>query len=139
MLLSTSCSVLPYRVVAKNLQESPYEEGFRSVIEYTTYPSNGVIDAVVESTGDNVGIGSNRDSNNSSGTRIQGFSGLLASPTANEKPLDIFSQSKSGTDCKSYGYTNSQGNLCMDSQQIALLRSRGGNATGLDANIGLSV
>jgi hypothetical protein len=35
---------------------------------------------------------------------------------------------------------NSRGYLCMDQEQIRLLRSRGGNATGVeDMNVGLSV
>ena len=127
MSLSSSCSVLPYRIESKTLPESPYE-GFRSIIEYTTYPNNESIDSYKSKDIEKSEDGGLR--------RLKGFDGLVPSPNSNEQPLDIYSQATSSPTCKSYGYMNSRGFLCLDNEQIRLLRSRGGNASGDDATIG---
>lgn len=67
---------------------------------------------------------------------VEGFEGLHSAPYAETKPLDIFSQAQGGLECKSYGYSNSKGPLCLDATQIKLLSTRGGNATGVDSQIG---
>lgn len=117
-------------------------EGFS---EYTTYPDHASKDAVIDiaSTSGNVGEGEC--------SQIQGFDGLYCNPSSANagpnagpntgpnspsNPTDIFSQSSSSINCKSYGYTNSKGFLCMDDHQVKLLTSRGGNASGGDMQIG---
>ena len=67
---------------------------------------------------------------------VEGFEGLHSSPYADSKPIDTFSQAVGGLECKSYGYSNSKGPLCLDANQIKLLSTRGGNATGVDSQIG---
>ena len=64
---------------------------------------------------------------------VEGFEGLHASPYADSTPIDTFSQAVGGLECKSYGYSNSKGPLCLDANQIKLLSTRGGNATGVDS------
>jgi len=67
---------------------------------------------------------------------VEGFEGLHSSPYADSTPIDTFSQAVGGLECKSYGYSNSKGPLCLDATQIKLLSTRGGNATGVDSQIG---
>lgn len=52
-----------------------------------------------------------------------------------EKPSDVFSSAKGNQSCSS-GLTNSMGALCLSEEQLYLLRSRGGNSTGRDSQIG---
>lgn len=59
--------------------------------------------------------------------KLTGFDGLLSSPGAEHSLNDIYIGTKSDSKCQSYGYTNSNGNLCFDENQIKLLRTRGGN------------
>ena len=100
------------------------QEGFS---EYTTYPDHAVKDAVSGSGISAADCG-----------KYQGFDGLFCSPASVEgsNPTDIFSQAAGRLDCKSYGYTNSRGFLCMDDKQVQLLTTRGGNASGGDMQIG---
>ena len=67
---------------------------------------------------------------------VEGFEGLQSAPYAKSAPIDTFSQAVGGLECKSYGYTNSKGPLCLDATQVRLLSTRGGNATGIDSQIG---
>ena len=67
---------------------------------------------------------------------VEGFQGLQSSPYLESKTIDTFSQAVGGLECKSYGYSNSKGPLCLDASQIKLLSTRGGNATGVDSQIG---
>ena len=48
---------------------------------------------------------------------------------------DIFSTAKGNQTCSS-GLTNSMGALCLSEEQLYMLRSRGGNSTGRDSQIG---
>jgi hypothetical protein len=112
-----------------------YSEGFSN---YSTYPGNVAKDIPTEGSGATAQqLGDCR--------RLTGFDGVFCSPTPTgvseaKNPVDIFSQASGSQTCQSYGYMNSRGYLCMDQEQIRLLRSRGGNATGVeDMNVGLSV
>lgn len=60
-------------------------------------------------------------------TKINGFDGLMSSPGAIQNLNEIYVGTKSNSTCKSYGYTNSTGNLCLNANQIKLLSTRGGN------------
>jgi len=114
-----------------------YAEGFSN---YSTYPGNVAKDMysskeiTPSSTAQQLG----------DCRRLTGFDGVFCSPTPTgvseaKNPVDIYSQAPGSQTCQSYGYMNSRGYLCMDQEQIRLLRSRGGNATGVeDMNVGLS-
>lgn len=70
--------------------------------------------------------------------KIYGFDGLYCSPSTPDAKLDQFSDVKGSVECvgKSSGLTNSKGGLCLDSAHMALLKTRGGNQTGADFQIG---
>jgi hypothetical protein len=68
--------------------------------------------------------------------KTEGFSGLQSSAYGKEAPLDIFSKQTSGQNCAASPYSNSLGYLCLDKNAVGLLNTRGGNATGKDAQIG---
>jgi hypothetical protein len=68
--------------------------------------------------------------------KVEGFSGLQGSTYGVEPSLDIFSQQKSGGTCAPSPYSNSMGYLCLDQNATAMLNTRGGNATGKDAQYG---
>jgi len=116
------------------LGASSYHEGFGSAAqregfsEYTTYPDHAAKDTVVDIAGGVSGECS----------KYQGFDGLFCTPASAHasNPTDIFSQAAGRSDCKSYGYMNSRGFLCMDDKQVQLLTTRGGNASGGDMQIG---
>ena len=113
----------PFSFGNGTLQGHPYE-GF-GTLGYTTYPDNAIISSDYyasrymtppQMTGDKM--------------RVRGFDGLVVSPSIDDSSLDIYSKAQGKPDCKSYGLMNSQGFLCLDQQQIKLLESRGGNASG---------
>ena len=121
IVLSLGCScynVKPYYKDSLFTNQYPYE-GFE------------LSPAKFEATGNARVMGVNVKS-----VPVEGFEGLLSAPYAESKPLDIFSQAVGGLECKSYGYSNSKGPLCLDATQIKLLSTRGGNATGVDSQIG---
>lgn len=71
----------------------------------------------------------------------ESFSNLSSSPyiaTEKNNQIDIFSGTPGSLDCsaKSSNLTNSKGGLCLTQTQINLLKTRGGNASGGDAQIG---
>ena len=118
---------------------STFHEGF-GFSEYTTYPEHAAKDTVGSSIGSSVGSSASADCG-----KYQGFDGLFCTPasatgsdssTLGSNPTDIYSQAAGRPDCKSYGYMNSRGFLCMDDKQVQLLTTRGGNASGGDMQIG---
>ena len=68
----------------------------------------------------------------------EGFVGLESAPFGGDGPIDRFSGTPGKLECDSIssGLTNSRGGLCLDDNQQKLLRTRGGNATGGDFQIG---
>lgn len=70
--------------------------------------------------------------------KVYGLDGLFCSPNAKSEKIDIFSDIKSDPTCfgNSSGLSNSKGALCLDSTQLNLLRTRGGNQSGLPSQIG---
>jgi hypothetical protein len=68
--------------------------------------------------------------------KVEGFEGLQSSPFTKEIPIDTISHAVGNNQCQSVGYYNSKGNLCLDDAQILLLRTRGGNASGGESQIG---
>lgn len=65
-----------------------------------------------------------------------GFSSLLTGNYGDEKAIGFMYNNEGSTTCKSYGYTNSKGNICMSDSDLKLLSTRGGNATGPSDQIG---
>ena len=70
--------------------------------------------------------------------KVYGLDGLFCSPNAKSEKISIFSEVKGDPTCsgKSSGLTNSKGALCLDATQLNLLRTRGGNQSGLPTQIG---
>jgi hypothetical protein len=72
----------------------------------------------------------------SSEQKVAGFKGLYGSPYEGQKPIGFMYNNKGSTTCKNFGYTNSQGFVCMSENDIKLLTTRGGNAVGVSDQIG---
>ena len=68
--------------------------------------------------------------------KVGGFSGLMSGAYGNEKIIGFMYNNDANTTCKSYGYTNSKGNICLSPSDIKLLTTRGGNAAGASDQIG---
>jgi len=68
--------------------------------------------------------------------KVAGFKGLYGSPYEGQKPIGFMYNNKGSTTCKNFGYTNSQGFICMSENDIKLLTTRGGNATGVSDQVG---
>ena len=71
-------------------------------------------------------------------SKKEGFVGLESSSFGDNTPIDKFSGTKGSIECdgKSSGLHNSKGGLCLNDDQTKLLRTRGGNASGGDSQIG---
>lgn len=67
--------------------------------------------------------------------KVEGF-GLMPAPYGVEAPIDRFSALKSEKTCAGSQYSTSTGYLCMDKETERLLRTRGGNISGGDSQIG---
>jgi len=72
--------------------------------------------------------------------KVEGFQGLQPSPYENERTIDPFGQTPGSLQCdsRSSGLHNSRGGLCLTKEQLNLLKTRGGNSTGGDFQIGSS-
>ena len=70
--------------------------------------------------------------------KVHGFNGLFCKPFATDKNIDVFSNVKSDVSCvgKSSGLSNSMGGLCLDDNLSKLLKTRGGNQSGAEMQIG---
>jgi hypothetical protein len=63
-----------------------------------------------------------------SGKLVEGFAGLLGGPTNEDHGMmGYLAMNEARTDCKSFGYTKSTGNVCFSEEDIRLLTTRGGN------------
>jgi hypothetical protein len=67
-----------------------------------------------------------------------GFNGLFCAPGVADNSIDLFSNVTSSLDCigKSSELTGSMGGLCLDNNLMTLLRTRGGNQTAGNMQIG---
>jgi len=100
------------------------KEGF-TPLNYGTYPNGGAIDIkdrnLIES-----------NANAPSAQRVKNMTGLFGPQDLNQK-LDSFLDAKGDLteQCmlNSNGMSNSRGYLCLDQNQINLLKTRGGNQT----------
>jgi hypothetical protein len=107
---------------------TPYDE--KTIFSHM-YPYEG-FEQIFNSTGKDV----NNDSNECK--KVYGLDGLFCSPNAKSEKVDVFSDAKGELTCsgKSSGLSNSKGGLCLDAKQLELLRTRGGNQSGLPSQIG---
>jgi hypothetical protein len=65
--------------------------------------------------------------------KVIGFDGLFVSPNETHSKLDKFADTEGKPECKSsYGLSNSTGRLCLNAEQVHLLRTRGGNMNDYD-------
>lgn len=72
---------------------------------------------------------------NTNPTKIAGFNGLFVSPD-DTQTFDKFAKTEGSRDCKhSFGLTNSMGGLCLNPEQIELLRTRGGNMSEIPGSM----
>lgn len=114
---SSIVGVEPYKKVSLFKQEHPYE-GFRTSLS----PSYVLEQPSNLSNEFNIQLNNNVNSNN-------GYNSLISTSYTNEQPLDSFSSTAGSISCNGYGYSNSQGGLCMTPENMAMLSSRGGNST----------
>jgi hypothetical protein len=111
----------------------PYEGFQEGAVDGEVKKTNEVTPSIASAL-EKVGV--KLDSVKPSEKKVEGFSGLLSAPYGDEKSLDMFSQLSSGKSCTPSPYSNSQGYLCLDGNASKMLQTRGGNATGGDAQIG---
>jgi hypothetical protein len=130
--LSTSYTVKPYSPSIFSNIAGNYE-GFHGMkpINYGTYPGNQAIDQK-----DQFNIVSVADKKTAQ--RVWGIDGLFGPYQTPDNQLNTFSDVKGSLSCatNSSNLSNSMGFLCLDKNQIQLLRTRGGNQTACPATIG---
>lgn len=64
--------------------------------------------------------------------KVEGFAGLMGAALAESSgSLGFLAMNEASPSCPSYGYTKSTGNICMSAADLQLLKTRGGNATGM--------
>lgn len=125
--LVSNTVVMPYSESTIFSKEFPYE-GFSN---YGNLDGGFNTDSVF--TENSLGCTKNVDC-----LKVQGIDGLFCKPYVADKPIDKFSALESNKQCtgKSSGLSNSMGGLCLDANMEAMLKTRGGNASGSDSNIG---
>jgi len=115
-------NVVPYDNTVFSI-EYPYE-GFGGV-------KSGIDSAVSKITG----ASEKEEKKEKDAKQVEGF-GLMPAPYGVEAPIDRFSALKSDKTCAGSPYSTSTGYLCMDKEAEKLLRTRGGNISGGDSQIG---
>jgi hypothetical protein len=116
----------PYAGTNSTLVGYPYNEGFS---EYTTYPENMPIDSYNSKLITPLNMPPDA-------VKVKGVNGLAVAAAVESNSIDTYSSAVGNPTAKSYGLTNSQGFLQLNSEQIKLLTHRGGNMTGSDSTIG---
>ena len=131
MMWGSSGSVSPYSN-KKGLNGSSLE-GFHGMKphQYASYPNNSAIDSK-----DRFLI--NDTTEQPTAQRVWGFDGLYGPASLDDSHVDVYSTASGSLDCatNSSNLTNSKGPLCLNAEQIKLLRTRGGNQTGTPCQIG---
>jgi hypothetical protein len=131
--LSTSYRVKPYSPSTLFSSGAAKYEGFNGMkpLYYGTYPDNKAIDQ--KDSYDIQSVAANKTAQ-----RILSLGGLFGPADTPDNKLDIFSDAKSSLTCStnSSGMSTSTGFLCLDQNQINLLKTRGGNQTGCPCTIG---
>jgi hypothetical protein len=133
-VLLTSCtncnSYLPYRRGHYTSYEGFSDYNPRNKLNYSSIDKNQNTDSDVN----NYSI----IEENTDNERHYGFNGLFSKPGVVDSNIDIFSNAKGSPSCfgNSSGLSNSMGSLCLDNNLTTLLRTRGGNQTSGDMQIG---
>ena len=130
-MIMGSSGVVGYSPSTNSLKEYPYEgfEGIQKAFEaryaepFDAYsPDKKYAEAF--------------EASQSPSIKVTGFDGLMSGAYGDEKIIGFMYNNDSNTTCKSFGYTNSKGNICMSDSDIKMLTSRGGNALGAPDQIG---
>jgi len=126
ILMISSTVVQPYSPDTIFSKEFPYE-GFSNYSNTNGNPNT-------ESSINNFLI----NNNTASCVKIDGFNGLFCKPYVADNTIDKFSELKGDPSCfgNSSGLSNSLGSLCLDKDLSNALRTRGGNQTGSNMQIG---
>jgi len=129
IVISLCCStkVLPYSPNDIFTKEYPYE-GFTSL---------GYTDSATNSNMDNkTSYLINGDVSDCK--KVYGFDGLFCKPGVADNKIDPFADTTGDPAAfgSSSGLSNSMGSLVLSKDQVALLKTRGGNQTGAPAEIG---
>ena len=129
---------------SNTLNEYPYE-GFETIqkdfekrtAESVMPSSNGktYAEAFEPSSGDKKKY-AEAFTDSSTEMKVFGFSGLQNNAYGDEKAIGFMYNNEGNTTCKSFGYTNSKGNICLSDADKKLLTTRGGNALGTSDQIG---
>ena len=120
--LTTAIDVNPQYTNAIKQQA---HEGFTSSskpLQYSTKKENGALDSYQSFMINNAGTDCKK---------VYGFDGLFCKPYVADNKIDPFEGTPGSLTCSGSGLTNSKGSLCLDQNQVGLLSTRGGNATGL--------
>jgi len=131
-------SVRPYSPAGPYVNQTSFE-GFYAKSSnpkhttYSTYPDNQAIDQKVSHN-----IVSTASANTYQ--PLWGFGGLFGPPATPDNNLDTYSKAPGGMtpQCVNWsnGMSNSMGYLCLDTKQLQLLTTRGGNQMGNASQIG---
>ena len=123
-----SCrNVMPYSENSIFSNQYAYE-GFAE-LEYTTNTAHQSMDSNTLNNVNNV---------TTECSKVFGFDGLYCKPYLADKKIDVFSEAEGKASCVggSAGLSNSKGGLCLSESHKMLLKTRGGNATGKQFEIG---
>ena len=131
-------SVIAYTILVSTTIVQPYSEDtiFARQFPYEGFSNYGNVDDSPNTDG-----GVNDLLLQKSGaecTKVYGFNGLFCKPFVADSTIDKFSEVKGDPSCygKSSGLSNSKGSLCLDQNLQNMLRTRGGNQSGVPMEIG---
>ena len=123
----------PYTMSSKGLKEYPYE-GFEGIQK--AFEARYGEPFVPNSDSKEKKFAEAFEASQSPPIKVGGFSGLMSGAAGSEQIIGFMYNNDSNTTCKSFGYTNSKGNICMSDSDIKLLTTRGMNASGVSDQIG---
>jgi hypothetical protein len=132
----SSCSncqkYVPYSSNVWSNTSSKFHEGF------STYPNHASVDTLDAQHVANTVTSQGSGLITPSGVRLWGFGSNLYSGSDNDKPVDMFGPTPGSIQCfnRSFGLSKSTGPLCTTDDQYRLMTTRGGNAAGVNAQIG---
>ena len=131
-LMLGSHGVDGYTSVKSSLSEYPYE-GFEAIQNAFEARYSEAFEA---NSDDKKKYAEAFEASESPPIKVSGFGGLMSGAYGNEKIIGFMYNNEANTTCKSYGYTNSKGNICLSESDIQMLTTRGGNAGGAPDQIG---
>lgn len=119
LIVSTSNNVVPY-------------------VANTLYPKYGSFEGFADSSEKSKSAPLSLSSEPNTCNKLTGFDGLYCSPNSTDQTIDRFASVSGNASCSndSSGLSNSMGYLCLTPELKQTLQTRGGNATGVDSQIG---